>query len=754
MKVIIAEKPSVAREIARVVRATNKKNGYIEGGGYAVTWALGHLITAAMPEAYGIKGFRKENLPILPPVFTLIPRQIKEGKGYKADAVAVAQLKIIEKLFRACEGIIVATDAGREGELIFRFIYEYLGIAKPFDRLWISSLTDKAIREGLAHLQSGAAYDNLYYAARARSEADWLVGINATQAISIAAGRGTYSLGRVQTPTLCMVCSRFLENKKFEPQAFWQLSLAVKEGDETFRFSSADRWFDKAEATALYEKLKQASVATVETIVRKETRQEPPLLYDLTTLQKEANSRFGYSAEQTLSLAQKLYEKAYITYPRTGSRHIPEDVFAEIPALIAFLHDHPVWGVHACRLTELNVHSVDGKKVTDHHALLITGKKPIDMFGEEAVIYDMIAGRMLEAFSAPCVKDVSTVTAVCEEVKFILKGEIIKEEGWRAILKTARRKTRNSWKPKNGKVGRMEKASSSHNGRKVSNFRSVPVRWYKERPSPSPCTRKVRCWQRWRRQAKSWRTRNCVRSSKIAVSGRPLPVLPSLKPSLHASTWCAKKIARPYGERTCRLFHRQGDENRQCGDDRTVGSGLGENRTGRIKRAGLPQGHRKLCHTDYGRIALVQNPLPSKEKRHQLPQMRQRLTGLLSSMCQMFRCRLRANPFPQCGRQEPHRRTTDAVGGKRRDWHHQGLYLQNGQELRGFSPWTESSRRSSSSPSVKTGQIPKVNPRNLLILPLNDAVINNPVVFTADLVVALGGDVECLCIIYPLKSQI
>ena len=183
MKVIIAEKPSVAREIARVVRATNKKNGYIEGGGYAVTWALGHLITAAMPEAYGIKGFHKENLPILPPVFTLIPRQIKEGKGYKADAAAVAQLKIIEKLFRACEGIIVATDAGREGELIFRFIYEYLGIAKPFDRLWISSLTDKAIKEGLAHLQSGAAYDNLYYAARARSEADWLVGINATSHI-------------------------------------------------------------------------------------------------------------------------------------------------------------------------------------------------------------------------------------------------------------------------------------------------------------------------------------------------------------------------------------------------------------------------------------------------------------------------------------------------------------------------------------------------------------------------------------------
>ena len=440
MKVIIAEKPSVAREIARVVRATNRKEGYIEGSNYTVTWALGHLITAAMPEAYGFKGFHKENLPILPPIFTLIPRQVKSGKGYKADPSVVAQLKVIEKLFKAAESIIVATDAGREGELIFRFIYEYLGIAKPFERLWISSLTDKAIREGLAHLKSGAEYDNLYYAARARSEADWLVGINATQAVSIAAGYGTYSLGRVQTPTLCMVCSRFWENKKFTPQPFWQLSLSVKDGDENFRFSNPERCFNKEEATALYEKIKAASHITIETIVRKEAKQEPPLLYDLTTLQKEANSRHRYSAEQTLTLAQKLYERGYITYPRTGSRYISEDVFEEIPALIAFLHDHPVWGIHTRNLFVLNARSVNGKKVTDHHALLITGKKPIDVFGEEAVIYNMIAGRMLEAFSPRCEKDVTTVTALCEGVKFTLKGEIIRQEGWRSILKNEKGK--------------------------------------------------------------------------------------------------------------------------------------------------------------------------------------------------------------------------------------------------------------------------------------------------------------------------
>ena len=440
MKVIIAEKPSVAREIARVVRATNRKEGYIEGSNYTVTWALGHLITAAMPEAYGFKGFHRENLPILPPVFTLIPRQVKSGKGYKADPSVVAQLKVIEKLFKAAESIIVATDAGREGELIFRFIYEYLGIAKPFERLWISSLTDKAIREGLSNLKSGAEYDNLYYAARARSEADWLVGINATQAVSIAAGYGTYSLGRVQTPTLCMVCSRFWENKKFTPQPFWQLSLSVKDDDENFRFSNPERCFNKEEATTLYEKIKAASHITIETIVRKEAKQEPPLLYDLTTLQKEANSRHRYSAEQTLTLAQKLYERGYITYPRTGSRYISEDVFEEIPALIAFLHDHPVWGIHTRNLSVINARSVNGKKVTDHHALLITGKKPIDVFGEETVIYNMIAGRMLEAFSPRCEKDVTTVTALCEGVKFTLKGEIIRQEGWRSILKNEKGK--------------------------------------------------------------------------------------------------------------------------------------------------------------------------------------------------------------------------------------------------------------------------------------------------------------------------
>lgn len=434
MKVIIAEKPSVGREIARIVGATDKKEGYIEGNGYAVTWAFGHLVGLALPDAYGVRGFNRENLPILPPVFTIIPRQVRDGKTYKADPGALAQLKIIEQLFRKCDSIIVATDSGREGELIFRYIYEYLSIAKPFDRLWINSLTEKAIREGFSKLKCGAEYDNLYYAARARSEADWLVGINATQAISIAAGRGTYSLGRVQTPTLAMVCSRFLENKQFKPQPFWQMSLAVNQGAEVVLIPSEQRWFDRQEAERLFEQVRVTPEALVEKVEQKESTQEPPLLFDLTTLQKEANIKHGFSADTTLSIAQKLYESGYITYPRTGSRYISEDVYAEIPSLVSKLCQHPTLGVYAKGLEHLNRRSMDDKKVTDHHALLITENHPKELNDDETTIYTMVAARLLEAFSDKCVKDVTTVTVDCADTRFSLKGSIIKQQGWRGVL--------------------------------------------------------------------------------------------------------------------------------------------------------------------------------------------------------------------------------------------------------------------------------------------------------------------------------
>lgn len=434
MKTIIAEKPSVAREIAHIVGATKREEGYFEGGGYAVTWAFGHLVQLAMPDDYGIRGFVRDNLPVIPETFTLVPRQVKTDKGYKPDSGVMAQIKVIATLFGKSEQIIVATDAGREGELIFRYLYYYTGSTTPFVRLWISSLTDKAIREGLRNLQEGSRYDNLYLAAKARSESDWLVGINGTQALSIAAGRGTYSVGRVQTPTLAMVCERYWENRRFTPEAFWQLHIALDGcGDEVVKFSSVLKWKEKEPATELYNKVKAAGYATVTKAERREKTEEAPLLYDLTTLQKEANSKYGFTAEQTLGIAQKLYEKKLITYPRTGSRFIPDDVFAEIPGLLAFIGSQPEWKDKVQAKAEPTRRSVDGDKVTDHHALLVTGEKPLFLSKEDATVYHMIAGRMIEAFSEKCVKDVTTVTADCAGVEFTVKGSIIREAGWRRV---------------------------------------------------------------------------------------------------------------------------------------------------------------------------------------------------------------------------------------------------------------------------------------------------------------------------------
>ena len=424
----------MAREIARIVGATKREEGYFEGGGYAVTWAFGHLVQLAMPDGYGIRGFVRDNLPVIPDSFTLIPRQVKAEKGYKPDSGVVAQIKTITRLFNDSEQIIVATDAGREGELIFRYLYHYIGCATPFVRLWISSLTDKAIRDGLRNLEAGSKYDNLYLAAKARSESDWLVGINGTQALSIAAGHGTYSVGRVQTPTLAMVCARYWENRRFTPEAFWQLHIATDGCDEgTVKFSSSEKWKEKESATELYNKVKSAGTATVTKAERKEKTEETPLLYDLTTLQKEANAKHGFTAEQTLEIAQKLYEKKLITYPRTGSRYIPEDMFAEIPKLLAFIGALPEWKGKVQPKAQPTRRSVDGGKVTDHHALLVTGEKPLFLSKEDSTIYQMVAGRMIEAFSEKCVKDTATVTAECAGVEFTVKGSIIRQAGWRAV---------------------------------------------------------------------------------------------------------------------------------------------------------------------------------------------------------------------------------------------------------------------------------------------------------------------------------
>ena len=435
MITILAEKPSVAREIARIVGAMKREEGYFTGNGYHVTWALGHLVQLALPDGYGIKGFRRDSLPVIPERFELIPRQVKKDKGYKADAAAVKQIKVITKLWNESDSIIVATDCAREGELIFRYLYAYTGCTLPFQRLWISSLTDAAIRKGLKELKDGHEYDCLYHAAKARSEADWLVGINGTQALTVAAGRGTYSVGRVQTPTLAMVCKRFWENKRFTPEPVHQLHFSTPSVsvDELVKFASVEKWKDKEEAAALYNKVKAQMAATVVKVEKKEKVENPPLLYDLTTLQKEANTKHGFTAEQTLDLVQKLYEAKLVTYPRTSSRYIPEDVFDEVPALFDRLAGHSSFAEKIADMGELNRRSVDASKVTDHHALLVTPNRPLALYKNEQLIYDMIVGRMIEAFSPECVKDTTTVRAECEGVAFEAKGCIVRKAGWRSV---------------------------------------------------------------------------------------------------------------------------------------------------------------------------------------------------------------------------------------------------------------------------------------------------------------------------------
>ena len=439
MKTIIAEKPSVAKEIAHIVGADKREEGYMQGNGYYVTWAFGHLVQPAMPETYGMKGFHAENLPVIPDPFVLVPRQVKTENGYKPDAGVLAQIKIIGKLFDSSERIIVATDAGREGELIFRYLYAYLGCRKPFDRLWISSLTDTAIREGLLNLRDGKEYDNLYHAAKARSEADWLVGINGTQALTIAAGRGTYSVGRVQTPTLGMVCERYWEHKRFESKPFWQVHFGVVDADSgnILKFTSANRWTDEATATDIYNKVKDTGSAIITKVATKRKVEKAPLLYDLTTLQKEANSQHGFTAEHTLSIAQKLYEAKFITYPRTSSRYISDDVFATLPKLFKNLENHSEYGEKVKLLPgseDYSKNSVNAAKVTDHHALLITENAAIGLFKDEKIVYDMILCRMIEAFSADCIKDITSVSAqVDHEVEFGISGSIIRQTGWRAL---------------------------------------------------------------------------------------------------------------------------------------------------------------------------------------------------------------------------------------------------------------------------------------------------------------------------------
>lgn len=429
---IIAEKPSVAMDIARIVGANknciSNRTGWVEGNGYKVTWAFGHLITLKSPEQIGFGG---NVLPIFPDEWATDMRS-------ESDAVVKRQLGVIEKLFNSSSRIIVATDAGREGELIFRYIYEYLGCTVPFDRLWISSMTDEAIRKGFDELRPGASMEPLSLAAHARSEADWLLGYNASRALRVASGsKRTLSLGRVQTPVLKMICDRYLAFKNFTPTPYWQLKATLHKDMQNVDVLSSERYGAEQpslDALALCEKERSMTVTKVE---KKDVTTKPPYLHDLTSLQQTANRRLGLTADQTLKIAQTLYEKKYLTYPRTGSSFIPEDVFRTIPSLIRKVAEgYEPFSGFAASLDGMKLcrKSVNDEKVTDHHALLPTPNIPTALTGDEKAVWELVCGRMLEAFGPDSVSAKVSVNLDCAGIEFHVGASSIRKAGWKAVF--------------------------------------------------------------------------------------------------------------------------------------------------------------------------------------------------------------------------------------------------------------------------------------------------------------------------------
>lgn len=402
-----------------------------------VTWALGHLVSLAMPDTYGYTKTAAEELPMLPDPFRLVSRQVRTDRGMVTDIAASKQLKVIESVFNRCDSIIVATDCAREGELIFRWIYDFLGCTKPFRRLWISSLTDEAIRKGLEELKDGSEYDSLYAAADSRAKADWLVGMNASRALAIVSGSSNNSIGRVQTPTLAMICSRYRENRSFVSTPYWQLHVTLNGGTSHRRFFHPATFDDRQKAETAYRSLSPDSSATVTKVERRKTLQQPPLLFDLTALQKDCSVHLDLPAAKTLDIAQSLYEKKLISYPRTGSRYIPHDVMACVPGLLERILAMPGFATSAGILdfAHLNTRSVDDSKVTDHHALITTGIAPEGLSEAEEAVYTLIAGRMLEAFSPCCEKELILMECRLDNMDFRSKSSLVVSPGWRGIFR-------------------------------------------------------------------------------------------------------------------------------------------------------------------------------------------------------------------------------------------------------------------------------------------------------------------------------
>ena len=444
MTVCIAEKPSVARDIARIIGATASKDGYMEGNGYQVTWTYGHLCTLKEPHDYTPmwKTWSLTSLPMIPQRFGI--KLIEQEHITK-------QFAVIERLMQQADAIVNCGDAGQEGELIQRWVMQKAGAKCPVKRLWISSMTDEAIREGFAQLKDQQDYQPLYMAGLSRAIGDWLLGMNATRLYTLKYGqnRQVLSIGRVQTPTLALIVNRQKEIQNFKPEPYWVLATVYR--DTTFT-ATKGKFTSKEEGEQAFQAI-EGKPFVITKVEKKEGKEAPPQLYDLTSLQVDCNKKFGFSAEQTLNLIQSLYEHKFTTYPRVDTQYLSDDIYPKCPQTLNGLFQVKVNGVapYADLIRPIGGKALrkskkvfDTSKVTDHHAIIPTGVIPQSLSDAERKVYDLVARRFIGVFLPDCKFSTTTVLGEVDSIEFKVTGKEILEPGWRVVREKGAENSENS----------------------------------------------------------------------------------------------------------------------------------------------------------------------------------------------------------------------------------------------------------------------------------------------------------------------
>lgn len=436
MIAILTDRPNVGKEIARIVGAHRFEKGYMTGNGYAVTWTFGNMLSLAMPKDYGNAKLERKDFPLVPGDFRLMVKHVRTDEGWIPDISAVMQLKTVEKVLAECDTIIAATEASREGEMTFRYLYRYLGCRQPVQRLWLSSLTDEAVRKGMTNLLPVRMFDRMFLASDSRNKADWLLRMNASYALCKATGLGNHSLGRVQTPVLAAVSSRYRERENHIGADSWPVYISMHKDGTLLKMRCTDEFSDRETALMFYNDCKYAEQARITSVHRQQKEVSPPAPYNLTGLQKDASCLYGLTAGQTADIAQGLYEKKLISYPRTDGHHIAREVYDTLPAVMEKVL--PWSGIRpGARLTDtmLLPEQLSGNdSLAEHPAITVTGVRPEGLDRQEMQVYTLIAGRLLEAFMPPCRVECTTVEAVCAARTFRIRTCRILDKGWHAVF--------------------------------------------------------------------------------------------------------------------------------------------------------------------------------------------------------------------------------------------------------------------------------------------------------------------------------